>query len=161
MHKQTLPSFFWLMIVCVAGLMSALIMLPVNILIVAVFRSCRQRYSRHLYHVHLDTLKMHLAMGSYDESELRTMPYLKTGLAKSQSHYLAYEPQESSYMVVRRYSREETEAGQSQSRARLLKEPFSPKGKCPDCFLPWWCVYIGWVSKCSRTEFFFSSAVIL
>ena len=57
------------------GIQSAILMFPINLLIIAIFRNCKQRYTRCIYKCFLDTLKLHLLVQS--EISGTTIAYLE------------------------------------------------------------------------------------
>ena len=133
--------------------MSAVIMLPANILLIAVFKNCRRRYARNLYHVHLDTLRMHLALHAIREDEfvdLFKLGQLDSTISQSQFEYLNSPPVEMSKVSVPVYPHavqsHEMDPGTLEREKFIRDIAKGKKKRCQcNCLLPWWFIYINWV----------------
>ena len=137
-------------VLCVPGVMSAIIMLPANILLVTIFKNCRPRYPRHLYHVHLDTLRMHLSEQAIKGTRsVTSVQKGQSSVKRSDDEYMAKE-RANSVVSLRRRGSTSTRAGEDpEAKDPVLEQVASEfRHKYTKCtyFLPWWCLYIAWVS---------------
>jgi hypothetical protein len=138
--------------------MSALIMLPVNILLVTIFKNVRPRYARNMYHEHLDTLTMHLAFKSIKDGEYSVFKHadMESLISESQSYYLRSElvdldkistPFVYPHTVESWEMTQEELARESAIRETAVKQRQTLRARCSKFLLPWWFVYINWVSQ--------------
>jgi hypothetical protein len=127
-----------------AGLTSAIIMMPSNFLIMTIFKNIRPRYKRNLYHVHLDTLRMHMALRAIADEDIHQQSFV-TGFA---SEYFTSEPVDElpSYKVLVSDDVPPEVEAQEKALRESAKKRFSAHQDL-ECKLPWWVVYFNWVRK--------------
>jgi hypothetical protein len=139
-----------------AGLTSAVMMLPVNIFLITIFKIVRPRYARNLYHVHLDTLQMHMALRVMKDKEFaelqRARLHSRSIMSDLEDQYIELEPvlldKLPSYQSVVT-CQQDPEVVDEEKSIRELARKNRQAMQSSICWLPWWCVYFNWVRKAS------------
>jgi hypothetical protein len=133
-------------------------MLPVNVLLIVIFTSIRPRYARNLYHVHLDTLKMHMALRAIKDDEFADLQHAQhDSLVSLQDRdFFVRQPVPLNRLSLRvsimsqdfnELKVPSTEKGIKEF-AKRTKEKMKSAASF-QCRLPWWCVYFNWVRQSS------------
>ena len=133
------------------GFQTAILMFPINLLIISIFRNCKSRHQQYLMPVYLNSLYEHLTGNSCDYEDTKFEeedPHIVTLQTSPSTEFDSFIDMRQYYRYSFRNNKVSTVSDDcpSQSDIKLSKNlgREQSSGHRHQPLLPWWCVYIGW-----------------